>query len=507
MIHRAQPMMRFAVLSIAVVAALLAVLWASPSGGAPAAQANGASLAIAKTCTQEAAVGGQVKYTFTLINTGDVALDRLSVIDSPNVGNITVKFPDTLDPGQLKTVTKFWIVQETDDRPLVNTVIATYLDNGTPVVAQSSCSVDVPHLTITKTATFTSNPDRTTFTFELTNDGQGDLILVETFGVVDSVLGDITSHFPQFLDEGETVVVQITIDGHECRNTVTATYESGSITVTATATCEGGEIGFLLVRQLNPDGSPFILGIVTFHICSDDVVAAGCDQLSGTFVLSVPNPSGLIPLTPGTYTACVVEPAGFVVDGPVCQATQLFDGLTATITFITIPEEPPNGSQLTPTDTDCGEFRDEDAPDLDELMYDVRRGNLSNVVPGVFFYFTKVEINSAADDVTIGQSNDSAGLFSEFKIKDAVVYFDPSCSPLPKNSQPGHCKGETDCTFQIGQTGDFIIRVRYDSKSLEPAAVCPLPLESSTYVFSTLVNVVLTTSDDIDLVPKANAHC
>jgi hypothetical protein len=49
--------------------------------------------------------------------------------------------------------------------------------------------------------------------------------------------------------------------------------------------------------------------------------------------------------------------------------------------------------------------------------------------------------------------------------------------------------------------------VRYDSKSLDPAPVCPLPLETSEYTFSTLVDGVLTTSDDIDLVPKPSASC
>ncbi len=81
-----------------------------------------------------------------------------------------------------------------------------------------------------------------------------------------------------------------------------------------------------------------------------------------------------------------------------------------------------------------------------------------------------------------------------------------TCSPLPKNSQPDR-KGLTDCTFQIDQTGGFIIRVRYDSKSLDAAPVCPLPLETSEYTFSTLVDAVLTTSDDIDLVPKPSASC
>lgn len=347
---RAQPMMRLALLSFAVVAALLAAIWASPSGGAPASAqpVPVASMSLAKVCSPEAAVGGLVQYTFTVTNTGDQGLDLVSVIDPPNLGDITSSFAAHLDPGQGDQVFKFYIVQESDARPLVNTVTATYVaDDGTVLVLAATCSVDVPHLTITKTATF--NPDgTTTLTFTLTNDGTEP---VRRFIVWDSVLGDITSQFPLELAVGEAVVVQITVAGEVCENTVTAIYQSvpRSTTVTAIAECTtNGQLTFLDAVQVDDAGNLFTTAPITFHVCEGDVVATGCDGASPTHVATRnSNPSGPIPVNPGTHTVCVVEPAGFVADAE-CKKGDVPVGGSVSFTFITTPIPNGGGEGCTP---------------------------------------------------------------------------------------------------------------------------------------------------------------
>ncbi len=317
-------------------AVALAFLALSPAYKAPAAEALPIpSLTIVKSCSPEAAVPGLVQYIFDITNNSGEGLDLVDVDDSV-MGDITALFPVHLNDGQSATVFKSYITQESDPRPLVNVVTATYETGGkVEVQATDDCTVQIAHMTLTKTATF--NPDgTTTLTFTITNDGNTPL---RKFEVTDSELGDISDQFPFDLAVGETVVVQITIDGQVCNNTVTAVYESLplSTTVTAQAECGEDEFSFLDIRQNNPDGTLFTDPDVTFDICSDDVVLAGCDPTSPTFELSAGNPSGLIALAPGIYTVCVVEPDGFVVDGPVCQAAVVPVSGSVSVVFITIP--------------------------------------------------------------------------------------------------------------------------------------------------------------------------
>jgi len=500
MSHRARPLVRLAVLSIAVVAALLAVIWASPPTAAPAAQSGlppAASMSLAKVCSPEAAVGGLVQYTITVTNTGGQGLDRDSVIDSPNLGDLTSSFSAHLDPSQSDQVVKFYIVQESDPRPLVNTVTATYVsDDGTVLVLDVTCSVDVPHLTITKTATF--NPGGpTTLTFTLTNDGTEP---VRRFIVLDSVLGDITSQFPFQLAVGDTVVVQITVPGEVCENTVTAVYQSvpRSSTVTATAECGRDERGGLEIVQNNPDGTLFTDATVTFHICLGVVVL--CDA-GNAGITTTSNPSGLIFLDAGTYTVCVEEPAGFVVDPPACQTPVVTLGGTVSVVFITRPEDG-NGGGTFPTDTDCTTFNDGSATPLNEIRYSLSRGDIHrNVSPGVFFYFSKFTIASAGALSIVQDENETGDPAVDYRFRvhrDFAKLFDGNCNPIDDLTVEAN---DIDVTGQLA-AGTYIVQIKYDSKSI---VGFPEPSPTTVhYTFQTFVGLTLVDedADGLDLVPK-----
>ena len=506
--------------SVAVLVALLAAAIPLALGGGGSAHANG-SLVVDKRCGAQASVGQPVKYIIDITNTSGVETLTIDAVNDPLLGgDISSNFPASLAPGETASWIDFRGILESDlPGPVINTVTvdATGSSSG-PLTAGDSCTTDSAAMTLTKTAEFVNGD--TVFTFVITNVGSSTL---QRFSVTDNVLGNLTSLFPRIIEVGESVTVVLTVPGEECDNTVFALYQGLplSVRVDARAECgEGGGPDFTATKECFPKtgdvGDPINVKVDVFNIGTDPFTnVSATDDHAGALAFSggdVNNNNLLDPGETWVFTGSYDFGAGTFTNQATVNATTLTNILLIrlTNTDTCVRTEPPNGgSQLTPTDTDCDEFRDDNAPDLDELMYDVRRGTLSNVVPGVFFYFTEVAISSTAgtaDAVTIGQSNDSGGLFDEFKIKDAVIYSDPSCSPLPKNLQP-NCKGLTDCTFEIGQTGDFIIRVRYDSKSIAGADVCPLPLESSEYTFSTVVNAVLTTSDDINLVPKANAHC
>lgn len=89
-------------------------------------------------------VGDVIVYTFTITNTGNAALERVSVQDTL-LGNLTALFPATLAPGASATVTVNRAITATDPDPLVNTVTAIYRVGGLEslVTAVGTASVDV----------------------------------------------------------------------------------------------------------------------------------------------------------------------------------------------------------------------------------------------------------------------------------------------------------------------------------------------------------------------------
>ena len=111
-------------------------------------------LAVAKDCAPPTAfVGSTITYTCTINNTGDVQLDKVSIIDSL-VGNITNSgIPNqvshtcgaTLAATTSCTISYTRVILSTDDNPLVNVVTATYQVNGLPNILEASdnCSVDI----------------------------------------------------------------------------------------------------------------------------------------------------------------------------------------------------------------------------------------------------------------------------------------------------------------------------------------------------------------------------
>lgn len=319
---------------LAVVAAL-ALLALSPANETGASVPAAPSISITKGCSPETAVGGFIQYQFDITNDGPVAVNRTSVDDTV-LGPITGLFPASLGPGDSATVFPVYQVQESDHPgPLVNVVTATYTSAAGDVAqATDTCSTVIPHMTITKTLAVNAD---STFTFIITNDGP---VPLRRAFVIDSELGNITSFFPVDLAVGQTVVVQITVKGQRiCDNEVTVVYQSvpRAVTVTATAKCTpDGQLTFLEVVQIDTrTGLPFdeAGAPLTFFICQ--AVVALCDG-GNADITTQDNPFGPVQVDPDTYTACVVEPAGFEVDAECKQATVPLGG-SVTFTFFTSP--------------------------------------------------------------------------------------------------------------------------------------------------------------------------
>ena len=87
-------------------------------------------------------VGDLITYTYTLVNTGDVALDQISVIDSL-LGDVAASFPATLQPGTTQVVTLQRVILADDPNPLVSNMQAIYQVQGLANTVVTILRVDV----------------------------------------------------------------------------------------------------------------------------------------------------------------------------------------------------------------------------------------------------------------------------------------------------------------------------------------------------------------------------
>jgi hypothetical protein len=157
-------------------------------------------------------------------------------------------------------------------------------------------------------------------------------------------------------------------------------------------------------------------------------------------------------------------------------------------------------SQIAPTATTCQQFSSGTASTLSTLNYSVKSGKVSQVAPGVFFYWVKLTgVPSGSQTFTIKQ-NITTGNFDShfFNTASGSFVFTSSCAKVATQSvtQSGNT---TTVTFNAGTGGTFFIGIKYDSGSVSGFAA-PSPGTTVHYDFST-TNVANSTSG-IDLVKK-----
>ncbi len=199
------------------------------------------SFTVTKTAnTTIAQPGDIITYTITLHNTGNVALNSLSVTDSllgPLAG-----FGTSLAVGATETKTFQYVVLAGDPNPLANTVTVTAIPQGlsTPISQTASASVTIVHpgLLVTKTAAPTTASPGGVITYTITIKNTGDVTL-NSITVADTLLGGPLAGFPTTLVPGAsfantfTYTVQLT-DPNPLVNTVTFTATPQGLTPQST---------------------------------------------------------------------------------------------------------------------------------------------------------------------------------------------------------------------------------------------------------------------------------
>ena len=157
-------------------------------------------------------------------------------------------------------------------------------------------------------------------------------------------------------------------------------------------------------------------------------------------------------------------------------------------------------SQITPTATTCSQFNAGTSATLDTLNYSVKSGKISQVDPGVFFYWIKVDAVVGPNSFTIDQDITSANFGTYFAKTSGSAVFTSSCTKVNSASitQSGYpTDGDVLVTFNASSAGTYIIGIKYDSGSVKGVAP-PTGTGIAHYTFS----VSGTGIQGLDLKPK-----
>jgi hypothetical protein len=155
-------------------------------------------------------------------------------------------------------------------------------------------------------------------------------------------------------------------------------------------------------------------------------------------------------------------------------------------------------SQITPTGTTCNQFRDGTATTLSTVQYSVKNGLVSQVNPGVFFYWVQVDATAGSNTFTIDQAITTSNFDSHFFSQAAGSFvYNSGCTKISANISTSN--GVTTITFNASSAGTYIIGIKYDATSVTGFGA-PSPGTTVSYTF-TLTGFPSST-EGLDLVKK-----
>jgi uncharacterized repeat protein (TIGR01451 family) len=399
------------------------------------------ALEVTKECPQTVPFGEDITYTITVTNTGNEALEGVTVNDTL-LGDITdqfdVDFSGSFGVGEVATATVTYS-PGADEDPVSNTVTAsgTGADSGDEASGEASCRTDITHepgVEITKECPGSAPVgEDISYTITVTNTGNEALV-----GVIvnDTLMGDITGDFdfdftnPFPVGEVATATVSYSpgVDEDPVNNTVTVTGngEDSDAEASAEASCSTDVLHPAI--QIVKDGPALV------HV--GDTI---------TYTFEVTNPGEL-------------ELFDVVLSDPICDAGTILPGADVdsslavgevwhfTCTHLvtdTDPDPLPNTATVT-GDTSEGEGG-EQVSDTDDHLVDIIHPGISivktvdeEVVPiGTTVTFTYVITNTgdttlynvSVDDDILGHVGDiavleagaSVTLTKDFVVGDEIV--------------------------------------------------------------------------------------
>jgi hypothetical protein len=230
---------------------------------------------------------------------------------------------------------------------------------------------------------------------------------------------------------------------------------------------------------------------------------------------------------PGSYTVCegnfeydCKAPDGWQLTNIECDdpdggtttnlagaaaTIDLDDGETITCTFSNEKTNPVAPAQLTDTTTTCSMFAGGGAPDLTRALYNARKGTISSVAPGVFYYYSLVTAPASSFTIDVEQAETHPTFGTLFGVQQGsqVRLYKGDCTSPGVGSAVSVAGGQAHVSVTGATPGQaYIVSVKYSTSS-----VIGQPVPSPTtvhYTFATRVNgsVVAADADGFDLLRK-----
>jgi hypothetical protein len=229
----------------------------------------------------------------------------------------------------------------------------------------------------------------------------------------------------------------------------------------------------------------------------DNIVGGGYE--GSTFVdcdvpTPTPTPTATFTPTPTATATFTPTPTATATFTPTPTATATFTPTpTATATATSTPTPTPTPSptpsvqvsQLTPTGTTCTEFRNGTAETLSSVNYSVKNGVISQVAPGVFFYWVKVTVPAGNNNFTITETITTGNFNTPFALANGGNnVFNSNCTSLPETITQNPTTGTVTVQFNAPTAGTYILSLKYNSGSVKGASA-PSPTTTVHYDFNT----------------------
>ena len=159
----------------------------------------------------------------------------------------------------------------------------------------------------------------------------------------------------------------------------------------------------------------------------------------------------------------------------------------------------PHLGLIAPTQTTCQQYVSGTAPTLDAIQYSVKSGKINQANPGVFFYFSTVDV-AAGDTVTITQA--SPGGSPLFLLNQGHTWvYDMSCNLVGHMSPIG--SGAT-ASFTFAAAGTYVLQLQYSTGNVVGYGVSS-PYPTFQYDFGTNDNdgnPIIADNASVVLMPK-----
>ena len=155
-------------------------------------------------------------------------------------------------------------------------------------------------------------------------------------------------------------------------------------------------------------------------------------------------------------------------------------------------------SQITPTQTTCSTFSNGTSSTLSQVQYSVKSGKISQVNPGVFFYWVKVQATAGSNTFTVNQAISTGNFSTFFSSAAGSGVFTAGCTSVTGAtvSQSG---AVTTIKFTAATAGTYIIGVKYSTSGVVGVSA---PSPTTVHYTFTEDSHTSTTQQGLDLVKK-----